>query len=82
MPWEFDFSFYDHQSRDQQRPVPRGYDPYTELVNKHVVIGGLHFDKGLRGRIRLHVGQQQILRVELEAGSRLVDVHVNQLFGV
>ncbi|KAM6491853.1 hypothetical protein JOM56_012712 [Amanita muscaria] len=57
----------------------RGHDQYQELVNTKVVIGGQHQEKGLRGNIRAHLGRC-IMRVELESGARMADVHVNFLF--
>jgi hypothetical protein len=56
-----------------------GYDRHQQLVNTWVVIGGRHHEKGLWGRIKMHVGRH-IMRVELQSGSRMVDVHVNSLF--
>ncbi|KAM6489698.1 hypothetical protein JOM56_014869 [Amanita muscaria] len=79
VPIELDFIH--HEKSSSSEPLPRslrGYDPYENLVNSRVVIGGLHHEKGLRGRVREHVGHQ-IMRIELESGMRLVDVHINQL---
>jgi hypothetical protein len=57
----------------------RGYDILSELANEKVVIGGPHHEKGLRGRVRKHLGKK-IIRIDLESGSRFVDVHVNYLY--
>jgi hypothetical protein len=79
VPIELDFVL--HENSSSSEPLARslrGYDPYKKLVNSRVVIGGLHHEKGLRGRVREHVGHQ-IMRIELESGMRMVDVHINQL---
>ena len=82
MPCELAFRLSDTRAPPEPlRSSLRAYDLYTQLVNKRVVITGLHPDKGFRGRVRLHVSHQ-VMRVELESGSRLVDVHVNQLVGM
>ncbi|KIL56594.1 hypothetical protein M378DRAFT_16968 [Amanita muscaria Koide BX008] len=51
VPIELDFIL--HENSSSSEPLPRslrGYDPYKNLVNSRVVIGGLHHEKGLCGR--------------------------------
>ncbi|KAM6497782.1 hypothetical protein JOM56_005730 [Amanita muscaria] len=59
-------------------PIELNFILHENSINSRVVIGGLHHEKGLRGRVREHVGHQ-IMRIELESSMRLVDVHINQL---
>jgi hypothetical protein len=69
-----------HAEREDRRANKemRGYDRLNELVNVKVIIVGDHPDKGLRGRVRMHTGKK-LMRVELESGARMVDVHINHL---
>ncbi|KAM6491153.1 hypothetical protein JOM56_013392 [Amanita muscaria] len=69
----------DAERRGHEATLIRGYDRHQQLVNTWVVIGGRHHEKGLWGRIKMHVGRH-IMHVELQSGSRMVDVHVNSLF--
>ncbi|KAM6499048.1 hypothetical protein JOM56_004556 [Amanita muscaria] len=78
VPFEFDLTYCSDVIQSSPLPVIREYNHFNGLVNQQVLIVGQNSDKGLRGRIKQHlVGH--VVRVELESGSRMVDLHVNSL---
>ncbi|KAM6499078.1 hypothetical protein JOM56_004586 [Amanita muscaria] len=78
VPFEFDLTYCSDMIQSSPLPVIREYNHFNGLVNQRVLIVGQNSDKGLRGRIKQHlVGH--VVRVELESGSRMVDLHVNSL---